>query len=161
MSKRISQLSVDITPAVGDYLPIVQASSVSTFRVTLQKILDLFLATAPSLQEAWHEIGATGEPAFQNGWVNYSSGYATLAFMKDSLGFVTVKGFIKSGTITAGTTIFTLPAGYRPAKNMYYVTSMPASFGQLQMTSAGELQAATAINSTWTAIPYIRFKAEQ
>jgi hypothetical protein len=65
--------------------------------------------------EAWHEIGAAGEPTFQNGWTNFG-GFSTMAFAKDSAGFVHLKGTISAGTF--GTTVFTLPAGYRPAQNL-------------------------------------------
>jgi hypothetical protein len=71
-------------------------------------------ALAP--MEAWHEVGATGEPAFQNGWVNFGGGFSTMAFAKDSAGFVHLKGTISAGTF--GVAAFTLPAGYRPAENL-------------------------------------------
>jgi len=64
--------------------------------------------------EDWHEVGATGEPAFQNSWVNFGSPYTTAAFYKDSFNRIHLKGVVKSGTVD--TTIFTLPVGYRPAK---------------------------------------------
>jgi predicted secreted protein len=66
--------------------------------------------------EAWHEIGASGEPAFQNGWTNFGAGYSTMAFAKDSAGWVHLKGTISAGTFSA--TVFQLPAGYRPAQNL-------------------------------------------
>ena len=67
----------------------------------------------PGSAEAWHEIGASGEPAFQNGWVNESAAtQTTAAFYKDPLDVVHLKGIVISGTGT----VFTLPPGYRPAK---------------------------------------------
>lgn len=65
--------------------------------------------------EAWHEVGTAGEPTFQNGWSNFS-GYSTLAFAKDSAGFVHLKGTITGGSFTVP--VFTLPAGYRPEQNL-------------------------------------------
>jgi hypothetical protein len=65
--------------------------------------------------EAWHEVGSTGEPPFQNSWVNLdSSGLATAAFYKDPFGVVRLKGIVSGGTVS--TAVFTLPAGYRPPK---------------------------------------------
>lgn len=64
-------------------------------------------------QEAWTPV------TFQNSWTNYGSGYDTAAYMKDSLGFVHIKGFIKSGTTSSSTPIFTLPVGYRPLNSSY------------------------------------------
>jgi hypothetical protein len=67
----------------------------------------------PGSEEGWHEIGAPGEPTFQNGWINESPNYeATAAFYKDPLDVVHLKGVVKDGTGT----VFTLPAGYRPTK---------------------------------------------
>jgi len=66
--------------------------------------------------EGWHEVGAPSEPAFQNGWTNFGSGYSTMAFAKDSAGWVHLKGTISAGTFAA--TVFQLPAGYRPAQNL-------------------------------------------
>ena len=64
--------------------------------------------------EAWHEVGAAGEPTFQNGWVNESpTTETTTAFYRDPFGVIHLKGLIISGT---NNTIFTLPAGYRPSK---------------------------------------------
>ncbi len=66
---------------------------------------------APS--EAWHTVGNAGEPAFQNGWVNYAPGtWPSVRFYKDNLGIVHLSGLTVGGA--SATTIFTLPAGYRP-----------------------------------------------
>jgi hypothetical protein len=71
--------------------------------------------------EGWHEIGAPGEPAFENGWVNFGPADATAGFYRDARGIVHLKGTIKNGTVA---TAFTLPPGYRPA-----VTHLFASAG--------------------------------
>jgi hypothetical protein len=63
--------------------------------------------------ESWHAVGGAGEPAFENGWENFGSDLAVAAFRKLPTGMVTIKGLVKNGT--ANTTIFTLPAGYRPS----------------------------------------------
>jgi hypothetical protein len=70
--------------------------------------------------EAWHEIGASGEPPFLGGSANYGalgSGLTaeTAGFYKDKEGVVHLKGYIKTPTSgpLAGA-LFNLPAGYRP-----------------------------------------------
>jgi hypothetical protein len=68
--------------------------------------------SAAATIEAYHLVGATGEPAFQNGWVNYDPSFTPLSFRKDPAGQVAIRGMVKSGSIPA--TIFTLPTGYRP-----------------------------------------------
>jgi hypothetical protein len=75
--------------------------------------------------EAMHLVGATGEPAFQNGWANFSQFVGSPAsFYKDRLGTVHLGGFVRHDTTNGcGSVIFTLPAGYRPAKEDGFVTS--------------------------------------
>ena len=53
-------------------------------------------------------------PTLLNGWVNYDGGYEQSGYLKDSFGFVHIRGFIKSGNGASGTSLFTLPKGYRP-----------------------------------------------
>lgn len=65
--------------------------------------------------EAWHEVNTAGQPTFQNGWTNFG-GFSTMAFAKDSAGFVHLKGTITGGTFA--TAIITLPVGYRPGQNL-------------------------------------------
>lgn len=69
--------------------------------------------------EAWHEIGATGEPAFQNSWANEGTATnETAAFRKTPQNILSLKGYIDSGTTSDGTVLFTLPAAYRPRKTV-------------------------------------------
>lgn len=65
--------------------------------------------------EAWHNIGAAGEPAFQNLWVNNGGGYQVARYRKER-GRVYVEGSIKTGGVN--TVAFTLPVGYRPTATL-------------------------------------------
>lgn len=69
----------------------------------------------PPAVEGWREIGAAGQPAFQNGWVNLGAPWATAAFYKDPDGRVWLRGLVKNGL--SGLPIFTVPAGYPPPIN--------------------------------------------
>jgi len=69
--------------------------------------------------EDWHYVGEAGEPAFENGWVNYEAGAPALAFRIREAGVVDIAGEISSGTTVA---VFTLPEGYRPSARV----SIPA-----------------------------------
>ena len=60
-------------------------------------------------QQGWQSV------SFQSGWVNYGGSYNPAGYFKDSLGIVHLRGLVKSGKIGNNQTIFTLPAGYRPA----------------------------------------------
>jgi ATP-dependent protease ClpP protease subunit len=68
-------------------------------------IADGAVTVAKIVQDSWFAPGLT------NSWLNNGGGYDTAGFMKDGLGFVHLKGAIKSGVGSA----FTLPAGYRPS----------------------------------------------
>jgi hypothetical protein len=78
---------------------------------------------------AYDHVGAGGEPPFQNQWHNHDPvNETTAAFSVDSLGGVHLKGTVSGGI--AGTTVFTLPSGRRPAKLMcvgaaYYLCIFP------------------------------------
>lgn len=53
-------------------------------------------------------------PTLAASWVNFAGGHATAGYTKSADDIVSLKGLIKDGTITGGTVMFTLPAGYRP-----------------------------------------------
>jgi S-layer homology domain len=89
--------------------------------VTRQQMA-VFLIKALGSEDV-HLVGTAGEPPFENGWHNFDPGYSQAGFFKDALGIVHLQGFI---TGTSGTTAFTLPAGYRPAKSL--VLPMADSF---------------------------------
>ena len=77
--------------------------------------------------EAWHEVGATGEPAFTDGWVNSSdTGDTTAAFYKDPFEVVHLKGAIGDGggssLTVSGPAVFVLPSGDRPTKSACFPT---------------------------------------
>lgn len=93
-------------------------------------------ADALAASEAWHEIGSPGNPAFQNGWTNYTSGN-TAGYYKDRLGFVHLKGMIRNGTMSQ--TAFTLPVGYRPAKAMLLPTASAHVYGEIHLYTDGRV----------------------
>jgi len=87
---------------------------------------------APSAAEPWHEVGATNEPQFQNGWTNLGDGRtATAAFYKDPWGTVHLKGTVKNGDSSAASTIFTLPCGYGPNKDQNFAVASPSTTNSL------------------------------
>ncbi len=71
--------------------------------------------------EAWHLVGAAGQPAFQGTWTDLNSGYAPAGFYVDPIGIVHLKGVIAAGT--AGTLAFILPAGYRPPLGLAFAVA--------------------------------------
>jgi hypothetical protein len=66
--------------------------------------------------EAWHAVGAAGEPAFQNAWANVGGALQGARFKRVG-NVVFVQGHVTGGAV--GTIVFTLPAGYRPAATLH------------------------------------------
>jgi hypothetical protein len=63
----------------------------------------------------WNYIGTAGQPAFLNGWSNFGSGNANLAFMQEGNG-IKITGVVMGGTASP---VFTLPAGLRPVSDQF------------------------------------------
>lgn len=58
----------------------------------------------------------------QNGWVDLAAGFETAQYRRTADGDVEIRGVIKSGVVTNGTVIFTLPEGYRPVSRRINAT---------------------------------------
>ena len=72
--------------------------------------------------EAWHEVGAVGEPALTHGWDNNTdTGDTTTAFYKDPFEVVHMKGAIADQHAIDGQ-VFVLPSGDRPTKAACFPT---------------------------------------
>src|SRR4051794_6336999 len=98
---------------------------------------------ATSTIEAAHVVGATGEPAYENGWTTpVASVDEALSFYEDPWGVVHVQGNTSHSGLS-GSAVFTLPAGYRPAKDLYF-----AVFG------AGGTSAFIGVLSDGTVAPF-------
>lgn len=114
--------------------------------------------------EAWHVVGAAGEPAFQNSWVNYGSGYGDAAFRKRPDGVVELAGMVKSGT--ANGVIFTLPAGYRPVRpgftgDMFIPGAASDTFSQIRVRADGSVFPFGGTQSSWVTLHHVRFPTDQ
>lgn len=87
--------------------------------------------------EAWHVVGAAGEPAFENGW---AAGVVAPAFYKDPAGIVWLRGNANGTTIN--TTVWTLPVGYRPAESILpFAVDAGNAFAVCQVTDTGIVRA--------------------
>jgi len=105
-----------------------------------------------------HVVGDSGEPAFENSWVNYdTASFRGARFWKDPMGIVHIEGLVKSGTVAA--TIFTLPAGYRPSNGLLFVTITNGGIGRFDVASTGNVVAQSGSNGWFTI--NCSFKQEQ
>jgi len=111
----------------------------------------------------WHIVDGTGEPAYENGWVDYNTQPGTYAgggFMKDENGYIHLRGLIKNGT--DGTTVFTLPVGYRPLQKNIFTIESDDLAGRLDVDDTGEVIPASSTTSpAWISLDGIVFLGEK
>lgn len=62
--------------------------------------------------------GTWTAPTLTNSWANLGGAAITTGYLKDSLGFIHLRGTVANGT--AGATITTLPVGFRPVAEVYF-----------------------------------------
>lgn len=87
-----------------------------------------------------HVVGAAGEPAFQGTWANWNTSlFYGARFWKDTLGFVHIQGLVMNGAMPS--TIFILPAGYRPSNGIIYATDTNTGHGRVDIAASGNVVA--------------------
>jgi hypothetical protein len=94
--------------------------------------------------ETHHLVGNTGEIAFSGAWVNFGGSNEPARYWKDYTGIVRIGGIVKSGVI--GTTIFTLPGGYRPQYAMIYPVASNGALGIVTVNPDGTVVANSGSN---------------
>ncbi|MAU34011.1 hypothetical protein CMN23_02680 [Candidatus Saccharibacteria bacterium] len=98
--------------------------------------------------------------SLQNGWVTYSSSFSTPQYTKTSDGLVSLKGLIRAGTASSNTTLFTLPAGYRPDNRAILTTASNGAYARLDIMPDGRVFFMYGSNS-WFSLDGITFVGEQ
>jgi hypothetical protein len=118
-----------------------------------------------SLQANFYPSSYTGwtNLVLQNSWVSYGSGYAAPQYTKASDGLVSLKGLIKSGTVTGDTILATLPAGFRPGARVLYngiSSNGTATYSRIDIDSGGSIRIETGYNG-WLSLDGMSFYADQ
>jgi hypothetical protein len=116
-------------------LPRPQQDSFPAIRQAIALAFDMIERAEP-----WRTIGATGQPAFANTWVNFGGVYDTAGYYKDVAGIVRLKGLVKNGTAPPSI-IFTLPSGYRPGLQKIYPAYSAAALGFCEIKADGTVNA--------------------
>lgn len=95
-------------------------------------------------------------PTLLNSWDNYDTAtYAGAGYRKSAAGQVYLRGLLKTGAL--GTVMFTLPAGYRPAKDLHLVIAIfNGAVGDIQVKANGDVYA-YGTNATWTSLSNLSF----
>lgn len=109
------------------------------------------------LNGAIHLVGGTGEAAvFQNSWVNFGTSDAPASYYIDPWGVVHLKGTVKSGTLN--TTIFTLPAGFRPQVREIFAVVCNGVFGAVDVSPTGAVAQNLGGSNVYLTISGITFR---
>jgi hypothetical protein len=134
-----------------DFLPHLRAEEITVHRkLTLRDVI------AFGREPNFRLIGGTGQPAFTNSWVNFAGGWVPAAFWRDPLGFVHLRGLIKSGVV--GSAAFTLPPGFRPKENEPFVAISNGAIGRVDVLTDGTVVPASPSNNTWVSLSGIHFR---
>ena len=87
---------------------------------------------------AFMPSGTTYSPVtFSSGWTNYSAAWQSAGYMIDTAGRVQLAGLIRSGTVTNGTVMFTLPSGYQPDAYTHILNDIDNGAGHYAVDSSG------------------------
>lgn len=121
--------------------------------------------------ENFHNVGDVGEVAFTSPWRHYQGGgtvFGKVRYYKDYLGIVHLEGLAETtGTPTASTNIFNLPAGYRPGEaQMLFCQGYTGSYAptRVDISSTGDVSianpAVTAfVVNSFISLANIHFRA--
>jgi hypothetical protein len=109
----------------------------------------------PSAFSSWTNM------TLQNSWVTFQATplyYAQPQYTRAADCIVTLKGMIKSGATAAGTTVATLPVGYRPTETLIFGGVTSDAYYRVQVEATGGVRV-TYANATWAALNNISFLA--
>jgi hypothetical protein len=86
--------------------------------------------------------------SYVNGWSSYSASYPPARYFKDSFGIVHLEGLVRAGS----STIFVLPAEYRPDYQLMLTTETnPNVGGRIEILTSGQVQMETG-NNGWISL---------
>jgi hypothetical protein len=138
--------------------------------------------------EAWREVGESGQPAFATGgaagdclWSNFDEPFEqnwnTAAFFKDPWGVVHIKGLVDAtdgsgagcsyGFGDDDLVVFTLPAGYRPARGALFTTLANDELMRVNVLANGNVAVEQNFGpapqnvETWLSLEGISFRAAE
>jgi hypothetical protein len=154
--------TVQVTTVTG---AIATLTSLDAVEFDTESVLQTVSAAAQPM-DTWHQVGAAGEPAFAALWANFNaSNDGMVGFRKNPDGKVQIKG-IAQISAGGGTTVFTLPVGYRPVRPWrfcvagmggptYFVVNVDGTVTQQNVTGYYSLTA-----NAWYDLSVIEFDTE-
>jgi len=113
--------------------------------ITISEVLGLEAAlnSKAALPEAWQDL------VLATNWTNNGGNFSTAQCRKITGSLIEVKGTIKKlSSLVAGETVATLPTGYSPTKDSYFLTWNNNGYCRLLLGSDGTIKiTATSANA--------------
>lgn len=114
----------------------------------------------------WRRIGASGVPAFTAGFAHREGdtgdGFEWAEFRKTALGEVQFRGMVNATTDhTVGTILFTLPAGYRPARRRLLHVLASDGINRIDVLPSGDVRIDPNLYAgMWLSLEQLSFSAD-
>lgn len=152
-----------ISAIVNELNGNIDQDNLATSAVATAKIADSAVSTVKIAANAVTAAKIETQQAFiaptlSNGWVNYDSLHAQVGYMKDSLGFVHLRGLIKNGTLSAQ--VFLLPSGYRNTKHLHFASMSTGNFAVVRIDTSGAITISNTASTGYVTLDGITFMAD-
>jgi hypothetical protein len=97
-------------------------------------------------------------PSLLNSWVNFGAPFSNALYCRRG-GVVRLKGVVKLGTISTGSTgnIFVLPVGFRPPEEMVFTTLANNAIARVELLTDGSVRAYSMASNAWLSLDGISF----
>lgn len=96
-----------------------------------------------------HKLGPWTAPTLLNAWANVGAGNEPAGYLKDPLGFVHLRGLVIGGA--NATVAFVLPVGFRPAAQAQYSAAPGGGIGLVLFAANGN------VTINWTVAANMSF----
>lgn len=107
-------------------------------------------------------LGKISYPTLLNGWSNFNNGFQEAMYQTTLDGRICINGVLAAGTLTDGTTIFTLPTTYpntfAPMQSEIFSVRTSVGTCRIDVTSAGNVVIYGAAGAAWVSLSGINFK---
>jgi len=100
-------------------------------------------------------------PTLLNNFTNYGNGHAGVAYYKDKMGRVFLRGLVNNVNNPTGLVVFTLPAGYRPSSSgrLVFTSISNNALGRVDILANGDVLV-TLGTAGWISLDNISFRAD-
>jgi len=89
-------------------------------------------------------------------WANYGAGFQNCQYMKDSLGFIVLRGLCVR-TAGTGLIIGNLPAGFRPPAQLLFASESNSAYCRIDVNTLGDVTITGGVPGAWVSLSNIRF----